>query len=105
MNKIKKKNQVKSKPKKFDRNRSESSFARKVQTLKDVNASILGETVEITGVIDSIVQTGGPTVFSISDGTASLGLKAFEGAGVRAHPELKEGDLITVDRKSTRLNS
>ena len=96
MNKFNKKNQFGNKSKKFDRHSSENSFARKVQTLKDVNASLLGETIEITGIIESIIQTGGPTVFSINDGTATLNLKAFDGAGVRAHPELNEGELITA---------
>jgi RecJ-like exonuclease len=52
------------------------------------------EKVNITGRINRIVQTGGPTVFFVSDGTGTISLKAFVGAGQRAYPELSEDSII-----------
>ena len=36
-----------------------------------------GDSFSVYGIIDRVVQTGGPTIFSISDGTGILALKAF----------------------------
>ncbi len=55
-----------------------------------------GESFALTGVIEKVVQTGGPTVFYISDGSGLLALKAFEKAGVRAYPHVDVGDVIKV---------
>ncbi|MBU0978061.1 MAG: hypothetical protein KKD18_06590, partial [Nanoarchaeota archaeon] len=53
-----------------------------------------GKTFSVTGLVERIIQTGGPTIFVISDGTGTLGLKGFEGPGERSHPEINEGDTI-----------
>ncbi|NCN86873.1 hypothetical protein GW932_03490 [archaeon] len=57
--------------------------------------------VAVTGLINRIVQTGGPTVFIITDGTGNLALKGFVGPGERAYPEILEGDtvraVVTID--------
>lgn len=50
--------------------------------------------VVLTGKINRIVQTGGPTIFVVSDGTGSLALKGFVGPGERAYPEIEEDDTI-----------
>jgi RecJ-like exonuclease len=50
----------------------------------------------ITGVINRIVQTGGPTIFIFSDGTGNLSLKGFISAGERAYPEIQEGDVVNA---------
>lgn len=65
----------------------------------DIDGEKQGEIVVLTGLVDRIVQTAGPTVFHISDGTGILALKSFDGAGVRAHPEIEEGDAITTTVK------
>ena len=49
---------------------------------------------EIQGRINRVILTAGPTVFVVSDGTGSLQLKGFIGAGARAYPEIVEGDCI-----------
>ena len=54
------------------------------------------KTVSLTGIVDKIAQTGGPTVLYLTDGTGTLPLKAFEGPGVRAYKEIEEGDAIYV---------
>lgn len=50
----------------------------------------------ITAKINRIVQTGGPTVFVVSDGTGSFALKGFISPGERAFPELNEGDVVNA---------
>jgi archaea-specific RecJ-like exonuclease len=62
--------------------------------ISQVNLSFSKKTISVKGVIDKIVQTGGPTIFVISDGTGSLSLKGFEKAGERAYPEIEEGNTV-----------
>ncbi len=50
----------------------------------------------IQAMVNSVSQTGGPTLFSMTDGTGTLVVKAFEGAGVRAYPEIDEGHMVEV---------
>ncbi|MGY4884143.1 MAG: hypothetical protein ACP5NZ_01035 [Nanobdellota archaeon] len=54
------------------------------------------ELISVTGQINKIVQTGGPTVFVVSDGTGNLSLKGFIKPGVRAYPEILEGMIINA---------
>ena len=60
--------------------------------------------VEVSGRVYKVAQTGGPTVFVVSDGTGSLQLKGFVGAGVRAFPEIEEGDCIRARVKLGEFN-
>ena len=53
----------------------------------------------LKGVVEQIIQTGGPTVFMISDGTGRLALKGFVSPGVRAYPTIKEGDAVQAQIK------
>ncbi|HOK35510.1 MAG TPA: DHH family phosphoesterase [Candidatus Pacearchaeota archaeon] len=48
----------------------------------------------LIGVVEKIIQTGGPTVFEINDGTGNLSLKGFIAPGQRAYPEIQEGEYI-----------
>ncbi len=50
--------------------------------------------VEVQGIVTKITQTGGPTVFAITDGTGSLALKGFIGPGERAYPEIEEEHAV-----------
>ncbi|MEM3074362.1 MAG: hypothetical protein QW727_00235 [Candidatus Pacearchaeota archaeon] len=54
------------------------------------------QTFILFGIIDKIFQTPGPTIFYINDGTGVLALKSFQGPGIRAHSEIKEGDIVKV---------
>ncbi len=64
------------------------------------NVSDLGkERVELVGKISRVIQTGGPTIFVLNDGTGSLSLKGFEGPGVRSYPQIKEEDVVKVSAK------
>jgi RecJ-like exonuclease len=57
----------------------------------------VGETVRIEGEVVGARQTGGPTVFEVRDETAVVDCAAFVEAGVRAYPEVGEGDLVRLD--------
>ncbi len=50
----------------------------------------------LQALVNSVTQTGGPTLFSLTDGTGTMPVKAFEGAGVRAYPNIDEGDCVEV---------
>jgi len=52
--------------------------------------------ISITGRINRIIQTGGPTVFVFNDGTGNLSLKGFISPGERAHPEIEEGNCVSA---------
>ncbi len=64
---------------------------KKIQ-IKDINLN--SKEVSITGQINRIAQTGGPTIFIITDGTGYFALKGFIKAGQRAYPEIIEGDCV-----------
>ncbi|MDP2926193.1 MAG: hypothetical protein Q8N99_07490 [Nanoarchaeota archaeon] len=73
--------------------------------IKDINQELFNKSVLITALIERINQTGGPTIFVVSDGTGSLALKGFVGQGQRAYPELKEGDTIKATIKINEYNN
>tara|TARA_Y100000310_G_scaffold345426_1_gene464831 strand:- start:8874 stop:10496 length:1623 start_codon:yes stop_codon:yes gene_type:complete len=63
------------------------------KTISEIDGSER-DLVALSGVVSRINQTGGPTVFFVSDGTGSLALKGFIGPGQRAHPEIEEDDAV-----------
>ena len=79
---------------------SSNKFNRKPQRPIEVKEILIekidlnSKRVSITGKINRIVQTGGPTVFIVSDGTGSFALKGFIGPGERAYPEINEEDVV-----------
>lgn len=83
--------------KNFDKKQTFEKFISKpVESveIKNINQDFFNREVEIAGLIERVAQTGGPTIFVVSDGTATLALKGFVGQGQRAYPEIKEGDTI-----------
>ncbi|MBW9221986.1 DHH family phosphoesterase [Methanothermococcus sp. SCGC AD-155-C09] len=54
------------------------------------------EIVHVRGEIIQITQTPGPTIFTLTDGTETAWVAAFEIAGLRAHPEIMVGDIVDV---------
>ena len=56
----------------------------------------VGESVHVEGEVVQIKQTGGPTIFHVSDETGVVPCAAFEEAGVRAHPDIDIGDLVHI---------
>ncbi|MFP4590068.1 MAG: DHH family phosphoesterase [Halobacteriales archaeon] len=52
--------------------------------------------VELRGTVTQIKQTTGPTLFHVTTGDGITTVAAFEGAGVRAHPEIELDDVVRV---------
>jgi RecJ-like exonuclease len=62
--------------------------------IKDIDLN--SKKISVTGRINRIIQTGGPTIFVLNDGTGNLSLKGFIGPGERAYPEIEEGDCVSA---------
>ncbi|MFB6073941.1 MAG: OB-fold nucleic acid binding domain-containing protein [Haloarculaceae archaeon] len=59
--------------------------------------SVVGKDVRLEGEVVGVRQTSGPTVFEIRDETGAVDCAAFVEAGVRAYPEVVEGDVVRLD--------
>jgi RecJ-like exonuclease len=57
----------------------------------------VGSLVRIEGEIADARQTSGPTVFELRDETGTVDCAAFKEAGVRAYPEVEEGDVVRIE--------
>lgn len=98
-------NKKKGNPKKFSNkgnkgkgsSRSNSDPAVKADISSAIRSDSEGKSFILTGIVEKVAQTPGPTIFVISDGTGTLQLKAFAGAGERAYPEIEEGNSITSE--------
>ncbi len=64
--------------------------------LSEITATDLNKKFHVTGKIEGIKQTGGPTLFTLFDGSATMSIKGFAGAGQRAHPDILEGHIVNV---------
>ncbi len=62
----------------------------------------VGELVRLEGELTSAHQTSGPTVFELRDETGTVECAAFEEAGVRAYPEIGEGDIVRLEGEVER---
>ena len=71
----------------------------KLMSVADIDDKQLKKTVIVVGLIDKVVQTGGPTIFALVDGTGNLSLKGFISPGERAYPEINSGDYIEAHVK------
>ena len=94
--------------KKFDSFRDIKKFNRpepKIANIEEITPAQKDKVFILTGIIDQIEQTGGPTIFYISDGTGTLALKVFEGAGIRAYPELNVGDAVNTTATIQEYNN
>lgn len=92
------KNKKNSNSKKFGQKKKsfQQKVARKIN-LSEISQDHLDESLEITGFVDRVQQTAGPTVFYVSDGTGTLALKAFTNPGERAYPEINEEGAIKAE--------
>ena len=63
-------------------------------SVADIGDKQLKKNVIVAGLVDKVVQTGGPTIFALVDGTGNLSLKGFISPGERAYPEIDAGDYI-----------
>jgi RecJ-like exonuclease len=57
----------------------------------------VGDLIRIEGEITTARQTSGPTIFELRDETGSVECAAFEEAGVRAYPDVGEGDVVRIE--------
>ena len=76
---------------------SGSSTPDAVQATVSELADSVGTLVRIEGEIVTARQTSGPTVFELRDETGTVDCAAFEEAGVRAYPEVEEGDVVRIE--------
>ena len=60
-------------------------------------ADNVGTLVRVEGEIVTARQTSGPTVFELRDETGTVDCAAFKEAGVRAYPEVDEGDVVRIE--------
>jgi len=56
----------------------------------------LGEQIHLEGEVTQVKQTGGPTIFHVSDENGVVPCAAFEEAGVRAYPAIEIGDVVRI---------
>ena len=76
-------------------------------SISDLNLTQGKKMQTIQGIVEGVIQTTGPTLFTVSDGSGTLILKAFEGPGVRAYASIVQGDgvqaLITLKEFNNAL--
>ena len=100
----------KSNPNKFKKKSFEprKTFAQREQAEKlpivEITSEYSKQVVAVSGIVDRIAQTGGPTIFSVTDGTSTLALKGFLKPGARAYPEIEEGDAIAAEVRVDEFN-
>lgn len=58
--------------------------------------SKMGKMVRIDCEVLQIQQTSGPTIFIVTDESGVAEVAAFDEAGVRAYPEVSEGDAVEI---------
>jgi archaea-specific RecJ-like exonuclease len=69
-------------------------FKVKELRIEEITPALVGRNAIIYGIVERIIQTTGPTLFVVSDGTGTFVLKGFGGKGARVFPEINEGDPI-----------
>ena len=97
-------NNYSKKKKQFNRNNDSISEKNpELVNIKEVSF-FQGKNALVIGKVSKIIQTGGPTVFVINDGTGNLSLKGFIGPGQRAYPEIVEESIIKAVVKIGEFN-
>lgn len=64
--------------------------------IRKINKKSMGKTVKLVGEVIQIQQTSGPTIFTISDETATTWVAAFDEPGVRVYPHINTGNIVEV---------
>jgi len=65
-------------------------------TVDDLEDAV-GDHVRIEGTVVDVHQTSGPTIFEVRDATGTVECAAFDGAGVRAYPDVEADDVVRLD--------
>lgn len=76
----------------------------KQMSIDSIGSKQMKKNVIVMGLVDKVIQTGGPTVFGIADGTGNLSLKGFIAPGERAHPNIEAGNYIEAEVKIDEFN-
>ncbi|MCK4997656.1 hypothetical protein KAS08_05100 [Candidatus Pacearchaeota archaeon] len=76
----------------------------KLVSISDIDRKYMKKEAIVIGLVDKVVQTGGPTVFAMADGTGNLSLKGFIAPGERAYPEIDAGDYVEAIVKIDEFN-
>jgi len=79
--------------KKSINNKHNNSFSKEV-LIQEINSGYFKKSVCLNGIVEKVIQTSGPTIFEITDGTGNLSLKGFVSPGVRAFSQVNEGDCV-----------
>jgi len=72
--------------------------------IEKISEKLTKKNVIVVGLVEKVMQTGGPTVFGIADGTGNLSLKGFVAPGERSYPEIDSGDYIEAEVKIDEFN-
>ena len=76
----------------------------KQMSIDSIGSAQIKKNAIVMGLVDKIVQTGGPTIFALVDGTGNLSLKGFVAPGERAHPNIEAGDYIEAEIQVDEFN-
>lgn len=82
---------------KYNNNKRQTNKFSKNPEVKKIllkNVSEASGKVAVIGRVNRILQTAGPTIFMVNDGTASLALKGFIKPGERAYPDIQEDSIV-----------
>ena len=71
----------------------------KPMSVADIGDKQLKKDVIVIGLVEKVIQTGGPTIFALVDGTGNLSLKGFISPGERAYPNINGGNYISAEVK------
>lgn len=63
----------------------------------DLSRDDIGRNITAIGKVETIRQTGGPTLMVMTDGTGNFTFKAFLKPGARAYPNVDVGDVVEVE--------
>ena len=69
---------------------------------QDTLTEYVGDPVRVAGEVVEIRQTSGPTIFTLRDATGTIEAAAFDGAGVRAYPDVDVGAIVQIDGRVER---
>ena len=77
-------------------NKVKKSKTLKLSSIEKITSDDVGKLYKIQGEVVGVRTTGGPTIFTITDGTGWTWAVSMESPGNRAHPHISAGDVIEV---------
>ncbi len=76
---------------------SQSSASSEIQAIiKEIVEGEEGKTYRVVARVVSVKKTRGPTLFRLEDTSGELTAAAFQGKGVRAFPDIKDGNVVVA---------